>query len=601
MFDVMAINPLTIDSFDVNLDTGITDDIEVYFKTGTWVGYHTDPSAWTLVATANVTSAGDGLPTPLGLSLGINVAAGERVAFYVTTINGGMNYTNGSTTGNLFASDANLEFYEGRGMSYPFTGGFEPRVFNGNIHYTTGATGGGLEFTCADLGENLIEVTVTDDSGNVSTCMATVNVIDNISPVLTCGPTNTFTDMEDFEGSSIPAGWSTDIASGSHDWTFGSGVMPGGDDFPTNAAIFDDDAAGSGSTNVASLLSPVYDTDGANMATISFDYSLQDFAGDGKLTVEVYDGSAWQQVLLVDNQDVPPTNSGPIDVLAYANADFQVRFTYDDEGSWAWGAGVDNFEITYDVPPVNNYVEVEIGPDGTGTVDPNALLSNIEEACGIATLAVDVTEVTCADIGTPILVTVFASDTSGNIASCTVEVMAVDNLAPELTCPADQTVDPGPGNLFYVLPDYFATGEATADDNCTDPVTVTTQDPAAGTPLPDGTYTITLTAEDDYGNVATCSFELTVESTVGIAENSLDAGVTLYPNPAGQVVNLVNGTGIALERMAIYDVNGMLVGQTDLRGMQQEKSVDISQLASGVYMVQIFGDNASTVKRLIKE
>jgi hypothetical protein len=66
-------------------------------------------------------------------------------------------------------------------------------------------------------------------------------------------------------------------------------------------------------------------------------------------------------------------------------------------------------------------------------------------------------------------------------------------------------------------------------------------------------------------------------------------------------VNLVNGTNIALEQMLIYDINGKLVGQTDLRGMQGERSVDVSALASGVYMVQINGENASTVKRLIKK
>ncbi|TXD71285.1 T9SS type A sorting domain-containing protein, partial [Aequorivita antarctica] len=50
-----------------------------------------------------------------------------------------------------------------------------------------------------------------------------------------------------------------------------------------------------------------------------------------------------------------------------------------------------------------------------------------------------------------------------------------------------------------------------------------------------------------------------------------------------------------------YDLNGRLVSQTDLRTMQGVKAVDVSSLASGVYMVQIIGDNASIVKRLIKE
>jgi len=35
--------------------------------------------------------------------------------------------------------------------------------------------------------------------------------------------------------------------------------------------------------------------------------------------------------------------------------------------------------------------------------------------------------------------------------------------------------------------------------------------------------------------------------------------------------------------------------------MQQEKTVDVSNLSSGVYMVQFQSDDASTVKRLVKE
>ncbi|MDN3725555.1 subtilisin, partial [Aequorivita sp. SDUM287046] len=198
--------------------------------------------------------------------------------------------------------------------------------------------------------------------------------------------------------------------------------------------------------NNASLISPAYDISGATTASLSFDYAMQEFIGDGTLTVEVYDGAAWQQILFVENS-TPPTNSGSLDMVAYLNPDFQVRFTYDDEGAWGWGAGIDNFALTYETTPTGNVVEIELGPDGTTQVDPYSLLSNIEEACGISTIAVDVPTVSCADIGTNIMITVFVSDASGNIASCTAEVSVVDRLAPELTCPADQTVDPGAGNL----------------------------------------------------------------------------------------------------------------------------------------------------------
>ncbi|MCH9660587.1 MAG: T9SS type A sorting domain-containing protein, partial [Bacteroidetes bacterium] len=52
---------------------------------------------------------------------------------------------------------------------------------------------------------------------------------------------------------------------------------------------------------------------------------------------------------------------------------------------------------------------------------------------------------------------------------------------------------------------------------------------------------------------------------------------------------------------AIYDTNGRLINTIDLSDMQQEKLIDVSSLATGVYMVQITSENASTVKRLVKE
>jgi len=203
--------------------------------------------------------------------------------------------------------------------------------------------------------------------------------------------------------------------------------------------------------------------------------------------------------------------------------------------------------------------------------------------------------------GNPIVITVFASDASGNIASCQSTVTVVDLLGPEITCPEDQTHDPGPNNLYWEVPDYWANGEATATDNCTDPVTVTGQDPAAGTLLPDGVYTVTIWAEDEYGNYSECTFELTIESILGLDDIALDNAVVMYPNPAQEIVTIANSSSILLDMAVIYDVSGKRVSQIDLRDMQDQKVIDVSSLASGVYMVQITGEQASVVKRLIKE
>jgi subtilisin-like proprotein convertase family protein len=438
MFDLAAINDLTIDSFDIHMNAGVTGDAEIYFKTGTWVGSDMDASAWTLLETVTgVTSLGDNVPTPLNLDMGVAVAAGETVAFYVTLTDVGLAYTNGTVTGALFASDDNMEVFEGAGKVYPFDNTFEPRNFNGNIVYTIAgdpdtAT---LDLDCSMLGENLIEVTVVDASGNSSSCMATVFVMDETAPDLVC----------------------------------------------------------------------------------------------------------------VD-------------------------------------------------------ATIELGADGFATVDPMALVdASSFDACGIENYGVNITEVSCSDVGAPLEVTLFVTDASGNPASCIAMVTVVDALAPVITCPADQTVDPGAGNLFYEVPDYIGSGEATAVDNCIDPVSITTQDPAPGSLISDGVYTVTISGEDAYGNIGTCSFELTVESVLGVESNELNNAISMYPNPAQDQVSITNSSNIQLETAQIYDLNGKMLKQVDLSTMQGEQMINISEFAPGVYVVKLASDTASAVKRLIKK
>ncbi len=590
MFDIMAVNDLTVQSFDVSMDAGVTDDVEIYFKTGTWVGFDTDPSAWTLVETVTgVTSAGTNVPTPLNTNLDIDVAAGETVAFYVTLVNTtNIAYTDGTTTGALFASDANLEFYEGAGKAYPFDLTFDPRIFNGNIIYDVDGVSTTMDFTCADLGENQVDITVTDDSGNTAMCTATVNILDETAPIITCGPP---ADVSD--GASTSPGQTID--------TTGSDVT-----ISSVLSVTDDQALND--LNVDLNINHTWIADLEITLTSPAGTSVVIFSGGA-------DGCGSSDlVATLDDESANPLDCQAGD--AFPLADYipsNALSAFDGEstlGDWTLsitdtfpgldGGTLNSWGITYSYPNPNPNSVIELDENGMAVVDPFDLISSVDEACGISTAAVDINEVFCSDIGTTLEITVFVSDASGNIASCVAMVDVVDVMAPELTCPADQTVDPGAGNLNYEVPDYFAEGEATATDNCTDPVTITTQDPAPGTLLPDGDYTVTLTAEDEYGNVATCTFELTVESTFGV-EDVLANAVSIYPNPARNVINITNGSAIGLDNATIYDVNGRLVQTIDLTNMTTEKTVDVSQLASGVYMVNIQGEGGNTIKRLIKE
>lgn len=142
MFDIQATNAVEICSFDLNLNTG-THDIEVYVVTGggTYIGNETNPAAWTLIGQIQgLVSNGTGVPTPCPIAVNTVIPAGATQGFYVTVSSGGlMWYTSGTTQGAVFASDANITFFEGIANVYPFGGIFNPRVWNGNINYFVGS------------------------------------------------------------------------------------------------------------------------------------------------------------------------------------------------------------------------------------------------------------------------------------------------------------------------------------------------------------------------------------------------------------------------------------------------------------------------------
>src|SRR5690606_38817085 len=263
-------------------------------------------------------------------------------------------------------------------------------------------------FDCSMIGANTVTLTVTDTSGNSSTCTSTVTVQDTTAPDIVCiGGFGSFTETEDFEGPTIPTGWTTEIQAGVQDWDFGSGDLPIGNDFPTNAAIFDDDAAGSGNTNFVTLISPAYDLTNASNVILGYDVAFQEF-GDQTFTVEVFDGSAWQQVALYDANLNPNIQTESIDVSAFTNPAFQVRYVYDDQGGWGWHAGVDNFSLTYDAPSGSG-LDVILDANGMATVDPNDLLTTVNEACGYTVTAGGVGG------GTPgSLTTLFATNNGGS-------------------------------------------------------------------------------------------------------------------------------------------------------------------------------------------
>ncbi|MFT5236829.1 MAG: hypothetical protein ACI9M9_000417, partial [Flavobacteriaceae bacterium] len=445
------------------------------------------------------------------------------------------------------------------------------------------------------VGPNVVEYTATDVNGNTSVCSFTITVIDNELPMAVC---QDITIQLDAAGDAmIVVG---DVDGGSTD---NCGVAT------TSIDIDTFDCSDVGPNNVTLTVTDVNGNVSTCIAVVTVEDVTSPVAVCMDITVEL-DATGTVTILGSD------VDGGSTDTCGIASYDLDID-TFDCSNVGANTVILTVTDVNGNVSTCTAVVTVEdvtspdivcmdftleLGADGTAMLTPADVIDSSTDSCGILSSAVSVVDFDCSDIGTPVIVTVFVVDNNGNSSTCTSVVTVVDLLAPVVICPSDITVDPGASNLFYEVPDYFATGEATAVDNCTDPLTILSQDPAPGALLPDGVYTVTMMAEDEYGNVGTCNFELTVESVLGI--NDIDVSletIFLYPNPAQDYVMLSNPQALDLDSAVIFDIEGRLIQTIDLTNMGVDKVIDVSNLNAAVYTVVIRSGQGRIYKQLLKE
>lgn len=143
MFDVVTFgNSLVIHSLDLAFTASSQSvTVQVYTKTGTWVGNHNNAAAWTLHSSQPgiITAAVPGTPVNVDIP-DLILPANATTGFYVTILNtdpGNLRYTNGTGVGNVAAANADLQILEGAGLPYSFPLSVNtPRIWNGTIYYT---------------------------------------------------------------------------------------------------------------------------------------------------------------------------------------------------------------------------------------------------------------------------------------------------------------------------------------------------------------------------------------------------------------------------------------------------------------------------------
>lgn len=85
------------------------------------------------------------------------------------------------------------------------------------------------------------------------------------------------------------------------------------------------------------------------------------------------------------------------------------------------------------------------------------------------------------------------------------------------------------------------------------------------------------------------------EEDLGFGDNDL-VGASVYPNPATNVINVDFSSNVELKSAVLFDVLGKNTGVTLVNG-----SMNIADLAAGVYILNIETNNGSLTQKVIKQ
>jgi PKD repeat protein len=219
--------------------------------------------------------------------------------------------------------------------------------------------------------------------------------------------------------------------------------------------------------------------------------------------------------------------------------------------------------------------------------------------CGIASMTLDKTTFTCANIGNN-EVTLTVTDNRGNVSKQTVTVVVVDKTAPTVLA----------AGLELRLMNGRATIEAAdidygSSDNCG--VASMTLDKTVFTCANVGTNKVTLTVTDRSGNVAKQTVDVVViaDATCGtLATLSPDKQLDAYPNPvADQATIAFRATQAGSAQVKVYDQMGTLVATLYNGAVESDHVYSVTlngaALPNGVYNCQLVTNGKVTNQRLV--
>ncbi len=386
-------------------------------------------------------------------------------------------------------------------------------------------------FTCSNIGNNTVTLTVTDVNGNIKTGTATVTVSDTVRPVvvtqnitvqLDATGNKTITASQVNNGSSDACGIATTTILPSSFTCSNIGA--------NTVTLTVTDVNGNVKTGTATVT--VSDTVRPVVITRNITVQL-DATGNTTITAsQVNNGSS-------DACGIATTTILPSSFTCSNIGNNTVTLTVTDvNGNIKTGTAIVTVSDTVRPVVVTQNISVQLDATGNKIITASQVNNGSSDACGIATTTISPSSFTCSNIGAN-TVTLTVTDNNGNVKTGTAIVTVSDTVRPivitkNITVPLD-----GSGNAT-ITGSQVNNGSSDACGIASMTVTPNTFNCSnIGTPV-----TVTLTVTDNNGNIKTGVSVVTLSEVVKPVVVTKNATIQLnaFGNSTLTIAQIDNGS-----------------------------------------------------------
>jgi len=415
-------------------------------------------------------------------------------------------------------------------------------------------------FTTDDVGENVVILTVTDSSGNESTCSAIVTVTDDVAPEVQCNTmdfvisSDSYYTLTDEDIAALSSGTTDNVTDYEDlDIRVSPGKLTCANEGGTTIKVYATDEAGNENMCMVAVgvtienSSPVID-------------SIADVTTDEDVSVSVA---------------LSGISSGKI-------CDRATTVTASHNG----GSLISDLQVTHTSSEATGTLDIELMANQSGSAEVSVEVANNEGDKITTNFMLTVNPVNDA----PVLVQSIPDQ--GVRATENLEISISKILGVLFNDVDDSTLTYSVRFESGTLPDWIiATDDADVYMLDIEPLQADT-----------GCYTIIIEARDPAGATASDTFELCVDKlVVGLTNPETEVfEVSLYPNPTEGKVTIEHNVGTSDEmEISVMSISGSEVFRKSYRVGEEPVTFNLSDQVSGMYMVLIKVDDNVVIKKLV--